>query len=323
MGVFAASISGSLAIVFALLAVERAITKDRRQVYERLKGITVLNSRNIGAKEGNEQGHGIDIKKILHNTGKMFAGESVTKRLESELIKADIPLRGEEYLMLRIIAAIVPGTLVMLLTNQLIFSLLVYILAAIAPQIFVGISQQKKLRKFNYQLIDSLAIMSNSLRAGYSFMQAVELVSREMPKPIGKEFARTFREINLGTTTEEALHNLGRRMGSDDLELIITAVLIQRQIGGNLAEILDNISHTIRERVRIQGEIKTLTAQGRISGFVIGLIPPALIVLLFIVNPGYMKPLFSNPVGLAMLGAGAVSELIGILIIRKIISIEI
>ncbi len=322
MSILAASITGSFAMVCALLAIERVITKDRRQVYDRLKGITAQNSKTTKDKDGQGRGQ-VDIKKILHNTGKIFAGEGVTKRLENELIKADIPLRGEEYLMLRIIAAVVPGSLVVLLTNQLAFSLLVYVLGAILPQIVVSIAQQKKLKMFNYQLIDSLSIMSNSLRAGYSFMQAVELVSREMPKPIGKEFARTFREINLGTTTEDALHNLGKRMASDDLELIITAVLIQRQIGGNLAEILDNISHTIRERVRIQGEIKTLTAQGRISGLVIGLIAPALILLLFMINPGYMRPLFSTPVGLAMLGAGAISELIGILIIKKIISIEI
>ena len=323
MGVLAASISGSFALVFALLALERAITKERRQVYNRLKGITAQNSKVIGDNDSSERGHRLDIKEILHNTGKIFAGEGVTKRLENELIKADIPLRGEEYLTLRIISAIVPGSVVMLLTDQLIFSLLIYVLGTILPQIFVSIAQQKKLKKFNYQLIDSLAIMSNALRAGYSFMQAVELVSREMPKPIGKEFARTFREINLGTTTEEALHNLGKRIASDDLELIITAVLIQRQIGGNLAEILDNISHTIRERVRIQNEIKTLTAQGRISGLVIGLMPLVLVLLLFFINPGYMTPLFSTPVGIAMLAGGAFSELIGVLIIKKIISIEI
>jgi len=323
MGVTAACISAFFSVFFIVLAVERIVTKEKRRVYDRLRGLSAQTTKNSGEPAETGQVKRFNITRVLHNTGKIFAGESVAKRLESELIKADIPLRGEEYLTLRVLAIIVPGSLVIIFTKQAVPGLLICALGAILPQLVVSVAQQKKLKLFNLQLIDALSIISNSLRAGYSFMQALELVSREMPPPIGQEFARTFREINLGATTEEALQNLGKRIASEDLGLIVTAVLIQRQIGGNLAEILDNISHTIRERVRIQGEIKTMTAQGKISGLIIGIIPPVLILFIFIVNPGYIKPLFSSAIGLAMLGAGAVSELIGILIIKKIISIEL
>jgi tight adherence protein B len=164
--------------------------------------------------------------------------------------------------------------------------------------------------------------MSNALRAGFSFMQAMDMVGREMPDPISKEFSRTYREISLGAITEEALQKMVKRVSSDDLDLLVTAVLIQRQVGGNLAEVLDNISHTIRERIRIKGEIRTLTAQGRISGLIIGIIPPCLIVLLLLINPSYMQPLLYTQLGWMMLAAGACTEFIGILLIKKIISID-
>jgi len=144
-----------------------------------------------------------------------------------------------------------------------------------------------------------------------------------MEGPLAMEFAKTLREINFGTTTEQALQNMVFRVESDDLDLMITSVLIQRQIGGNLAEILDNISNTLRERIRIKGEIKTLTAQGRISGIIIGLLPPILIGVLLLLNPNYIGVLLEKKIGILLLSVGALSEVIGVMIIRKIVNIEV
>jgi len=135
-------------------------------------------------------------------------------------------------------------------------------------------------------------MMSNALRGGYSFLQTLDMVSREAPSPVSDEFRRVVQEVGLGRTTEEALGNLYRRVPSDDLDLLITAVNIQHEVGGNLAQILDSIGHTIRERVRIKGEIQTLTAQGRISGYVITALPIFLAGYITLVNPDYMMPLF-------------------------------
>jgi tight adherence protein B len=182
---------------------------------------------------------------------------------------------------------------------------------------------QQRAKHFNNQLGDTLVLIANSLRTGYSFMQAVEMVSREMPPPISVEFARSLKEINLGIATEESLNNMAKRVDSEDLDLVVTVVLIQRQVGGNLAEVLDNIAGTIRERVKIRGQIKTLTAQGRISGFVIGGIPFVLAILIYAINPEYIRLLFSTPLGKCMLVGALLSQICGALAIRKIINIDI
>ncbi len=148
------------------------------------------------------------------------------------------------------------------------------------------------------------------------------MVSREMAPPIGVEFARVLKEMNLGVTTEEALANLGERVVSDDLDLVITAVLIQRQVGGNLAEVLDSIAGTIRERIRLKGEVRTLTAQGRVSGLIIGVLPFALAGFIYVINPKYMMTLFTHPLGIAMVGYALVSMAVGMMMVWKIVNIE-
>ena len=237
-------------------------------------------------------------------------------------MRADIPLRGEEYLFLWLLSGLLPGLLGVLLNGRLASGVILSFIGLILPPLLVKRAEEKKIIKFNLQLVDALAILSNSLRASYSFHQSIELVSREMPAPLGKEFARTFREVNLGTPLEEALNNMGKRIASEDLQLIITAVLIQRQVGGNLAIILDNISETIRDRIRIQGEIKTLTAQGRISGLVIGCLPFIIVVILMLMNPKFLEPLFQSSMGIMLIIWGLVSEVIGIIFIRKITAID-
>ena len=197
------------------------------------------------------------------------------------------------------------------------------IIGVVLPWLIIGIKTEKRMKLFNRQLGDALILTANSLRTGYSFMQAMDMVAKEMKPPISGEFARTVKEISLGTTTEDALGNMAKRIDSADLDLVITAVLIQRQVGGNLAEVLDNIARTIRERVRIRGEIKTLTAQGRASGLVIGLLPIVMGGIIYLLNPEYIRTLFVVPLGRMLLAGAAVSQVIGILLIRRIVDIEV
>lgn len=321
MRVILISLSIFFTTLFLILLLFEFLTRRQRLLKKRLENVSNVTVHPVKVKVEREQAPA-NLQNLLANTGKLLARRGLAESFERELQKADIPLRGEEYLMIRIISAVVPAALVLLVSGQLLLALTLALCGFLLPPLFVSSAQQRRLKKFNLQLIDSLAIMANSLRAGYSFMQAVELVSKEMPAPIGKEFARTFREVNLGTPMEEALHNLGARITSQDLDLVLTAVLIQRQVGGNLAEIMDGISSTIRERIRIQGEIRTLTAQGRISGLIIGLVPPVLILIISLLNPGYLEPLFQTPAGWSMLAAGAASEFVGLVIIRKIIAVE-
>lgn len=183
--------------------------------------------------------------------------------------------------------------------------------------------QKQRQDAFLKQIVDALTLMCSSLRAGYSFIQAMETVAKEMPAPIGEEFGQAVHEMSLGVTVEESLSAMVNRVELEDLELLVTAVLVQRQVGGNLAEVLEKIAHTIRERIRIQGEIRTLTAQGRISGWVVGLLPMGLALMISMVNPGYMSLLVTRPIGWFLLGFGLVNQLIGVMIIRKIIQIEV
>ncbi|MDF2533521.1 MAG: tight adherence protein [Clostridia bacterium] len=255
--------------------------------------------------------------------GKSKLGNKYMINLETQIIQAHIMLTVEEFITIELIIAFA-----FLLFGLLIFSLKLLALPfAIAgffiPTLIVSIKKKNILKKIDQQLPDTIMLLSNSLKAGYSFMQAVDVASKELPAPISLEFKQLLKEVNLGVNTESALENLTGRVQSEDMKLVILAVLIQRQIGGNLSEILDNISDTIRSRIKVKGEISVLTAQGRISGVIISLLPVALGFAIFLMNPAYITVLFTEPLGMMMTGASVVMQLIGIFFIRKIIRIEV
>ena len=191
------------------------------------------------------------------------------------------------------------------------------------PRFWLGRRKSGRLSSFNKQLPDTITLLSNSLRAGSSFLQSIELVSREGGPPMSEEMGRVVREVNLGLGMEEALQNLVRRIKSEDLDLMVTAIGIQQQVGGNLAEILDTIAFTIRERVRIKGEINTLTAQGRVSGYLVAFLPIAIAVTLNFINPEFMQPLFTELIGQILLVIGGIMMAIGFFAIRKITDIKV
>jgi tight adherence protein B len=257
-------------------------------------------------------------------------------QIAADLARADLRLRVGEYLALWG-ASIVGVPLVMILLSPILTTLgnpvfLVggAVIGFFLPRIFVAQRQARRLKSFNDQLADTITLLANALRAGASFLQSVELVVRETRAPMSTEFARVVREVNLGLPFTQALDNMVRRVRSDDLELMVTAVSIQHQVGGNLAEILDSIAFTIRERIRIKGEIRTLTAQQRMSGLVVGLLPIGLFLLLSVLAPAFMSALFDPkvkiiglPAGAVLLGIGGFMMGIGFLAIRRIVDIEV
>ena len=181
---------------------------------------------------------------------------------------------------------------------------------------------KRRLRAAEEQLVDFLTLSANAMRAGNSLLQALDLSARELPEPIGTELKRTLREINLGLSVDEALHRLVARLPSADLDLVVTAVMIQRQVGGDLAGILDSIASTIRQRQQMKAQVRTLTAQGRLSGLVIAGLPFGLLLILRAMNPEYVSLLWTEPIGLLLLGTGLVSQLIGMFFINKITQVE-
>jgi len=253
-----------------------------------------------------------------------------------ELARADLTLKPSEFLAIRAAAMIgIPAAMIILSPFILLLSSPVIWIGGLVvgywlPKFWVKRRQGKRLKAFNASLADTIMLIANSLRAGASFLQSVEMVVREAQPPISTEFARVIREVNLGLTLDEALANLSRRVKSDDLDLMTTAISIHHTVGGNLAEILDTIAYTIRERVRIKGEIRTLTAQQRMSGYVVGFLPVALVLLLSVIAPTFMAPmlqkppeLLGQPAGAFILGLGGIMMGIGFIIIRKIVDIEV
>lgn len=264
---------------------------------------------------------------LLPVIGKRVGGLGIFKgykeKIQDQLTNAHIPLKGEEFITLSLCTAIAAFIIFSIALKSPILGMLLGLVAWFMPELFVKERKKKRIKVLNDQLGDGITLISNSLKAGYSFFQAIDTISTEMSGSISEEFTQLKKEINLGLTTEDALDNLVKRAGSDDLELVITAILIQRQVGGNLSEILDNISETIRERVKIKGEVKTLTAQGRISGIIISVIPVGVGLLLFLINPEYIMLLFKDKIGLIMLAVSVVMQLLGMWFIGKIVKIEV
>jgi tight adherence protein B len=273
---------------------------------------------------------------LLVNANRLVERRAWTDQLARDLARADLTLRPLEYVVLR--AGAIVGMLALFLVVGLavlptLASPLALIAAALLgyllPRIYVGRRQQRRLRSFNDNLADTITLIANALRSGSSFLQAIELVVRETEPPISTEFNRVIREVNLGLNTEQALNNMVRRVRSSDLELMATAIAIQYQVGGNLAEILDTISYTIRERVRIKGEIRALTAMQRLSGYVVGILPIALLAVIFVLAPDFIRAMFGPPpvlgvpLGVIMLAIGGVFMAVGFYFIRRIVDIEV
>jgi tight adherence protein B len=243
-------------------------------------------------------------------------------KVQRDLARANLKLRVAEYYYIRLGASLALGVVLFVFRDP-VSGIVGFVIGYMLPRFWVGRRISGRLNAFNKQLPDTITLLSNSLRAGSSFLQSIELVSREGGPPMSEEMGRVVREVNLGLGMEEALHNLVRRIKSDDLDLMVTAIGIQQQVGGNLAEILDTIAFTIRERVRIKGEINTLTAQGRVSGYLVAFLPIGLGVALNAINPAFMAPLFTETVGRILIGVGAVMMTIGFLAIRKITDIKV
>lgn len=243
--------------------------------------------------------------------------------LEQQLSAAGVPMKAEEFRVFRGFAVLIVGGLFYLFTNLIGTLAIGGIIGYVIPSVWLKKKQAKRLQRFNQMLPDMLTTIIGSLRAGHSFQQSLKMVSEESDPPIKEEVYLVLKEIQYGSTMEEALNNWKRRMPSGDLELLVEALLIQRQVGGNLAYLLDKIVETTREREKIANQVKTLTAQGRLSGIIISLLPVGLGAVIYVINPEYITTLFVEPIGRIMLAVAAIGGVIGFLLVRKITTIEV
>ena len=312
----------NIVVIGAFLLLDR-----RRTVVEQRLGQITQSGQIIATAAEPAERRSSAIGQVVNRA---LVGRGFGERIQRDLARADLKLNVAEYLALHILLGFGFFVVGYILGHGLFLGIVFGIAAFFVPRMYVGYLQNKRLRTFDNQLGDMLNLTVNGLRAGYSSMQAQESVARELPPPISVEFHRVVQEIQLGLPQEGALANLLRRVPSADLDFVVTAINVQREVGGNLAEILDNISYTIRERVRIKGEIATLTAQGQITAWVISLLPIGLALLLFVLNRSYIQNFFGPPFvfglplcGLAMLATALIMIMIGFAIVQKIVDIEI
>jgi tight adherence protein B len=248
-------------------------------------------------------------------------------RTALQLERAGLQLRVSEYVILRGSAAVFGFLIVALVSGAhpigLIVAGIVAVFGFVLPAFIVQLLSARRIHKINEQLEQMVSMVSNSLKAGFGLLQSLEQASQQLAPPLSSELLRVVRETEVGATLEDALTALAQRVESYDLDMVVTAVLVQRTVGGNLAEVLDNVGHTIRERVRIAGEVNTLTTQKKLSGVIIALLPMALALLFFAIDPDYMSLLFTHAVGRILLITGVLMDLVGLLVIRSILAVEL
>lgn len=312
-------IGGGLAVLLLAVGVVVSVTSERSLVDDRL-GRYLEEDESVKKTEKKESPIGDWLNIRIERSS---AGDRIAK----ELARADLKLKPAEYLSLMIIASFGVGFVTWFFGGRsVIIALVGAVFGLFLPRMYVRRQQAQRLIRFDEQLPDMLNLMVNGLRAGYSTMQAMEAVSKELPPPISDEFRRVVQEMQLGLPMERALDNLMRRIPSDDLDLMIAAINVQREVGGNLAEILDTITYTIRERVRIKGEIRVLTAQQVYSGRFLSLIPVLTSLALWFLNRSYMM-MFIEPetrmFGLPMLFLAGFLIFAGYIVMNKIAAIEV
>ena len=249
--------------------------------------------------------------------------QSDRRTLADSLAQADIRLRTSEFRLIQFGCLAVLGFLGLLRFGVGVQFVIMALAGYFAPLVYVRLRQGRRLAQLNAQLADTLSLLSSGLKAGYSFPQAIDNVAKHASPPISEEFSRVVREMNIGRTPEQSLVNLGRRAQSEEVDLVISAVVISSQVGGNLARIIDSIATTIRDRVRVRGQISALTAQAKASGTIITLIPFALAAFLYILPGDYFRPMLTNTIGLVLIGLCLVSIAIGNYFIRRIANVEV
>lgn len=319
-----AAVAGIVAlgvIIFGILSVR----SEKDLVEERLGRFEQDFQSFLEVEETSEETPKED-RRALDQIDKAISKRPFAQKTRVQLARADIKLTVAEYFVLQLLSPVAFFAIgfFILFRGDIIMSIVAGFVGFFFPRIYVSRATSQRLIKFENQLPDTLALWVNALRSGFSVLQAMEAISRDAPEPTATEFKRVVQEVQLGIDVEDALDHLLTRVESEDLDLVITAVNIQREVGGNLAEILEVIGHTIRERIKLKGEIRVLTSQGRATGYLISFLPIAVAIFLSLIEPGFMNPMFENRLcGWPLLGIGLALIGMGMAAIQKIVNIEI
>lgn len=313
------AIAAAVTVILLFVGIASAMSGSSQAIESRLDKYA---SRQVeGGKK--DKGREDQAAMVMAQIDKRIAKQGFAAKVAQDIARANLKLTVSEFILISISTTIIGAVVGFVLTQNILVALVAAPVGFFLPRLFLRYRKGARLKAFEDQLGDTITLLANSLRAGYSMLQSMEMVSRELQPPMGEEFARVVREIGLGISQQEALANLLRRIPSDDLDLVITAINVQHEVGGNLAQILDTIGHTIRERIRIKGEIQVLTAQGRLSMYIIIALPFFLTGVIYVISPDYMAKLFEPGPILCLPGCALFMIFIGYMIIRRIIAIEV
>ncbi|MBI2845856.1 MAG: type II secretion system F family protein [Chloroflexi bacterium] len=310
----------ALGILVLFIGLARTLGAEQEVIESRLGRYTQRGFERAATPGGGERER--TFLPFVAGLEKVISRQSFAERMSTELARADLKLTVTEWLLFYVISIVI-GLIIGLILFRDALGLVGAVFGFVFPNFYLRRRQGQRLRSFNNQLGDAIVLLANSLRSGYSLLQSMETLSAELPPPISDEFRRVVREIGLGLSTDQALDNLLRRINSGDLDLMITAVKIQHEVGGNLAEILETIGETIRERVRLEGEIRALTALQRGTGTLLTFLPVGLGMVLYAMNRPYISLLFTDPCGQIMLGIAAFGVIVGGLAIHRLSKIEV
>jgi len=310
----------SFALGWLLFGTAMRAKKDR-EIAARMATVTRPNQAPVPVLP---EGSGGWIPAKVTRFGRRFAeARGFSGRVDAELEAAGVSVRSGEFVVLTVVAALVGAVLGAALLRNPLLALGVGAAAAAGPTMALRIAMKRRAEKLREQLPDVLTIMASSLRAGHSFMQSLDAVAKEIAQPAATEFQRVVSEIRLGRPVDDALEALAVRVGSPDFRWAVLAVNIQREVGGNLAEILDNVADTLRERAQMRRQVRVLTAEGRLSAWVLTLLPLSIALYMFITNPDYIGLLVTTTLGIIMLASASVLLVIGVFWMRKIVDIDV
>lgn len=309
------------AVVLVVSALNAGTSEQQRQVLDRLDSISMAAKR-----APQEEGLSLLREEMLSSVpwiNRWLQEVDLFPRLRQLLREADLRWTVARLLLMALGCAVAVALGVYWRTTELALSVILGAGGATLPFLYVLYVRNERFGAFEARLPEALDLMTNALRAGHSLISALEMVAKEMPNPIADEFQKCFDEQNFGLELREALLNLAARIPIHDMHIFVTAVLIQKESGGNLAEILDKVAYVIRERFRIKRQIRVHTAQGRLTGWILTLLPPVLGVLLYLINPEYMSRLWKNPTGIKLIYVSLTMTTLGGLVIRKIVNIRV
>ena len=262
------------------------------------------------------------LRRAARSAENAAASRGATNMIENALEQANVPLKAGEAIIAAFGVSIVTFLVVTAFTQSAAWGVIGGTVLLIGSLLFVNSVASRQRKRFEAQLPDTLNLLATSLRAGYSLLQAVEAVGEEAPDPTRREFGRAIAEIRLGRQMDDAMSDIAQRMGSQDFDWTVLAINIQREVGGNLAEVLQTTSETMVQRNRLRREMKALTAEGRISAIVLSVMPIFLFIAISFLNPGYLQPLVENTIGIVVIGAGLVFMVIGIVWMQKIVKVD-